>query len=196
MKFYMYDYLDSFASKEEAIEVSSQLIQLLKKGGFKLTKFGSNEQSVLKHLEAHSEIDNSNETHALGLKWEHEKDILTVSRGTNPNLQQRITQRVVLKCVASVFDPIGLVAPFTIQAHLWLKEIWKQHGLKWDTEIPRVISDQFLQWSESLPLLGKMQVQRSYFPVITDYLELHVFGDSSQEVFAAVAYLRAKTRES
>ena len=33
---------------------------------------------------------------------------------------------------------------------------------------------------------------RSYFFCNVDGLELHVFGDSSQDVFAAVAYLRAK----
>ena len=35
-----------------------------------------------------------------------------------------------------------------------------------------------------------MTIPRSYFPVDVDQIELHVFGDSSQEVFSAVAFLR------
>ena len=193
-KFYMDDYLDSFSTAEEAIEVSQELVKLLQKGGFKLTKFGSNNKIVLEAISRDSEVDEGTETHILGLKWNRADDILTVSRFLNPNPQPCLTQRVVLKCVASVFDPIGIVAPFTIQVRLWLKEIWKLHGLQWDTEIPGNIANQFIRLSQSLPLLGELKLPRSYFACNVDALELHVFGDSSQDAFAAVAYLRAKVR--
>ena len=75
-----------------------------------------------------------------------------------------------------------------------MKEIWKLHGLQWDTEISGNIANQFIRWSQSLPLLGELKLPRSYFTCNVDALELHVFGDSSQDAFAAVAYLRAKVR--
>ena len=107
----MDDYLDSFSTAEEAIEVSQELVKLLQKGGFKLTKFGSNNKIVLEAISRDSEVDEGTETYILGLKWSRADDILTVSRFLNPNPQPSLTQRVVLKCVASVFDPIGIVAP-------------------------------------------------------------------------------------
>ena len=49
-KFYMDDYPDSFFTAEDAIELSKELVKLLENGGFKLTKFGSNNKSVLEAI--------------------------------------------------------------------------------------------------------------------------------------------------
>ena len=53
-------------------------------------------------------------SHVLGLKWDHVADTLNVSRGTQLKENRTITQRT--------FDPLGLVAPFTVQARVLLKE--------------------------------------------------------------------------
>ena len=57
----------------------------------------------------------------LGLKWNNGTDTLVVSRGTRLDIKQTITQRVVLSLVSSVYDPTGLVAPYTVKARLLLK---------------------------------------------------------------------------
>ena len=61
-KFYMNDYLDSFSTTEEAIEGSQKLVKLLQKGGFKLTKIGSNNKTVLEAISQDSEVDEGTET--------------------------------------------------------------------------------------------------------------------------------------
>ena len=53
-------------------------------------------------------------SHVPGLKWDHVKDTIVVSRGVDHPLGKAITQRTVLSFVYSVFDPIGLVAPYTV----------------------------------------------------------------------------------
>ena len=190
-KFFMDDCLDAFSTTEEANEVSKELVKLPLKGVFKLTKFGSNLRTVLKAKGKDSEVDGGTETHVLGLKWNGANDTLVVSRFLNPNPQPCLNERVVLKCLAIVFGSTGIVAPFTFQARLWLKEIWNLQGLQWDTEIPESIANQFIHWNQCLPLL---KTPRSYFSCIVNALDLHAFEDSSQDVFAAVAYLRAKAR--
>ena len=35
-----------------------------------------------------------------------------------------VTQKIVLSIVSTVYDPIGLVAPYTVKARLFLKDIW------------------------------------------------------------------------
>ena len=49
-------------------------------------------------------------------------------------------------------------------------------------------------WREEkeLPTLSKIQIPRSYFEEQVESLELHMFGDSSQDVFSAVVFLRGK----
>ena len=72
--------------------------------------------------------------HVLGLKWDHNNGTLLVSRGTNSTITKSITQRLVLSLVSKVYDPIGLVAPFTVGARLILKDIWRVNEQIWDDE--------------------------------------------------------------
>ena len=198
----MDDYLESSPTVEEAARKAQDLVKLLTLGGFTLTKFVSNAPSVLTQLEPNRESPekqlktlptSEGSSHVLGLKWNHEFDTLVVSRGTSPDVNQAITQRVVLSLVSAVFDPIGLVAPFTVKARLLLKEIWRLSGQQWDDDLPEEIVTKFVDWSRELPLLNDIVIPRSYFQNKTISLELHMFGDSSQDVFSAVAFLRGKT---
>ena len=164
-KFYMDDYLDSFENVTHAIKISRDLVSLLKLGGFKLTKFVSNADEITSAMNPEESETSSSpikeicngaqqSSHVLGLKWDHLKDILVVSRGVDRPLDKAITQRTVLSFVSSVFDPVGLVASYTIRARLLLKDIWKISGQSWDDELPEDIRDKFLEWHSGLPLLG------------------------------------------
>ena len=73
-----------------------------------------------------------------------------------------------------------------------MKDIWRASGQQWDDQLPTDIAQRISDNSE-LPRLCEMAIPRSYFPVDVDQIELHVFEDSSQEVFSAVAFLQGKT---
>ena len=133
-------------------------------------------------------------SHVLGLKWNQRSDTLVVSRGVNRSVTEPVTQRLVLSRVASIFDPIGLVAPYTIKARFMLKEVWRLHGRQWDEALSQELTEEFLHWSKALPELSTLDRQRCYFSEPVESLELHVFGDSSKEVFGAVAFLRARQK--
>ena len=44
------------------------------------------------------------------------------------------TKRSLLKHVASLYDPLGLVAPYALQGKILLQELWKA-GVTWDEEL-------------------------------------------------------------
>ena len=199
--FYMDDYLESSPTVEEASNKAKDLVALLAKGGFNLTKFVSNINHLPAELQQSGELAPTDEkvipkpdesSHVLGLKWNHACDTLVVSRGTSPATNKKLTQRVVLSAVSAVYDPIGLVAPFTVQARLLLKDIWRLSGQQWDDDLPNEIVTKFNEWSKELPTLSEIQIPRSYFEEQVESLELHIIGDSSQDVFSAVAFLRGK----
>ena len=182
----MEDYLDSFENVTHAIKISRDLVSLLKLGGFNLTKFVSNADEITSAMIPEEsktssspikEICNGAEqsSHVLGLKWDHVKDTLVVSRGVDRPLGKAITQRTVLSFVSSVFDPVGLVAPYTIRARLLLKDIWKISCQSWDDESPEDIKDKFLVWHSGLPPLGQLTIPRCYFTEPVDQIELHMF---------------------
>ena len=204
--FYMDDYLESSATIDEATKKAQDLVKMLSKGGFTLTKFVSNVPNLSNHLEQKIELDTKTDekllaaedenSHVLGLKWNHRFDTLVVSRGTSPDLNRPVTQRVVLSLVSAVYDPIGLVAPYTVTARLLLKDLWRLSGQQWDNNLPDEICRKLLDWAEELPTLSTITIPRCYFQGNTESVELHIFGDSSQNAFSAVAYLRAKVSNS
>ena len=197
--FYLDDYLDSAESPERALKRSKELVHLLHLGGFQLTKFVSNVPNLAYRIDGSLQFNDpkviasskEDSLHVLGLKWDYNNDTLFVSRGTSSTVSKSLTQRLVLSLVSKVFDPIGLVAPFTVGARLLLKDIWRVSGQHWDEELPKDTVERFLEWSVELPKLAEITIPRSYFSGNFEHLELHMFGDSSQELFSAFAFLRA-----
>ena len=94
--------------------------------------------------------------------------------------------------MSKVYDPIGLVAPFTVGARLILKDIWSVNGQSWDEVLPKDTVDRFLARCFELPRLAETTIPRNYFSRLFQHLELHMFGDSLQDVFSAVGFLRAQ----
>ena len=145
--FYMDDYLESCPTVEEATRKAGDLVKLLSLGGFKLTKFMSKLPSIPAQTETDptpatevKEMPSGEESlHVLGLKWNHAPDTLVVSRSTNPDIRPTVTQKVVLSLVSSVYDPIELVAPYTVKARPLLKDIWRLSGQQWDNSTHRLI---------------------------------------------------------
>ena len=153
----------------EATKKAQDLVEMLAKGGFKLTKFASNVPKLVNSVDPNSQPTESTEkvlatdketSHVLGLKWNHSRDTLVVSRGTTPDLNRPLTQRVVLSLVSAVYDPIGLVAPYTVTARLLLKDIWRLSGQQWDNNMPENVCKKFLEWAEELPNLSEIAIPR------------------------------------
>ena len=84
----------------------------------------------------------------------------------------------------------------TVTARLLLKDIWRVSGEHWDEELPKETVERFLEWSLELPKPAEITISRSYFSGNFEQLELHMFGDSSHEVFNVVAFLRAQVNIS
>ncbi len=204
-KFYMDDYLDSMETREEALNRCQDLVRSLCLGGFNLPKFISNDFGLLRQLSNQSEPNGTkalgtseaeSSSYIRGLKWDHQHDTLVVSRGIRFDVPTKVTQRIVLSSVAKVFDPLALVVPFTVGAPLFLEEIWRSQGQQWDDVLLQAPLDKFLKWTADLPIIGAPIVPRAYFTDRSEALELHVFGDGSQEVLSSVAFLRGKVRNS
>ena len=188
----MDDFSDLFENITHAIKISRVLVSLLKLGVFNLTKFVSNASEITSAMNP-EDCENSaspvkekcngteHSSYVLGLKWNHMKDTLVVSRGVDRPVDKAITQRTVLSFVSSGFDPVGLVALYTVMARLLPKVIWKISGQRWDDELPEDLRINFLEWLSSFPLLGQLTISRCYFTELVDQVEFHMFGDSSQQ---------------
>ena len=200
-QFYMDDYVASEESPESASHLLHTVTALAASGGFRLRKWTSNSRTVLSSVHpterAHPDWDPAlplPSERVLGLMWDTETD--TVSVQPPPTSQQApVTKRKVLSAIASTFDPLGLVAPFTLLAKLLMQDLWKQQ-LSWDTVLTEDDQTRWRVWQESTARLAELQIPRCYRPDTDAEItrrELHVFSDASEAAFGAAVYLRQVT---
>ena len=64
------------------------------------------------------------------------------------NLNQTFTKRSMLSIINSIYDPLGLINPFTIRAKILMRKLWAQNPkIDWDDNLPKEIEQ---EWEEIL----------------------------------------------
>lgn len=196
--FYVDDGLISVPTEAEAISLLQRTQTSLSESNLRLHKFASNSEAVLQAFAPEDravlkDLDLSGEVtpaqRSLGLLWETMTDTFTfkVSKDKKP-----FTRRGVLSTVNSVFDPLGMVAPVTIEGKSLLRE-FSVNTSDWDAPLPEQKLKQWEAWRESLHDLSKLHIPRSYTATSLSnavHTELCVFSDASTKAIGVVAYLR------
>ena len=145
--FYMDDFFKSVKSTNEAMEMQQQLAEMLNMGGFHLTKWISNEKEVMEQIpepERAPSVKVADENivlpveRALGVFWETNSDCF-VYEFVKRNIAD--TRRKMLSLIASLFDPIGFLAPFLVRAKIPLQQVW-QCGIGWNDVIQSKILEE------------------------------------------------------
>lgn len=114
-----------------------------------------------------------------------------------PESQKPFTRRGVLSTINSLFDPLGFLAPVTVQGRLLLRELVSQ-GTDWDTPLPEEKFMKWQGWQDSLQELNELNIPRTYasFSLTrAKSTELCIFSDASVKAIAAVSYLKVKAED-
>ena len=193
--FYVDDFLASVETTEKALALAKEMKLLLSKGGFDLVKWVSNDREVLREV-AESDVTSGSVIlcpkdscqRTLGVNWRLGNDTFTfeVSRPKHP-----YSRRTVLSFVASIYDPLGFIAPVIFPGKRLLQEVCRE-GLGWDCPLPSSFHTAWSNWHETLSQLSPIAVPRCYLPTgatVTD-TELHVFSDASETGYGTVGYVR------
>ena len=69
------------------------------------------------------------------------------------------TKRGMLKLIASVYDPIGLVSPYILRGRIFMQQA-NERLLDWDEPLPPEIIKPFKEWKASMPGLKDIRVPR------------------------------------
>ncbi|XP_044571435.1 uncharacterized protein LOC123257246 [Drosophila ananassae] len=197
---YVDDYVDSFATESEAIEVSSRVKKIHAEGGFELCKFSSSSPTVERMLgpsdHAQSIGWGEAEQKILGMRWQpatddfrfrvkYHKVAPVVSDG-----KRIATKREFLSMVMSTFDPLGFLCCLMITAKLLLREVWRRK-ISWDEPLPAEMYNAFMDWRKEMEKVERFRCPRHYFGSgLVKTVEMHVFVDASQSAFASVVYWR------
>ena len=105
------------------------------------------------------------------------------------------TKRGVLRQLAKLFDPLGLLAAFLIKEKILMQELWRW-GKDWDNLLETDLKNSWQAWFNQFSNLKNISVPRHIMAEANEeLLELHVFSDASKKAMAAVAYVRCSTED-
>ncbi|CAG2211583.1 unnamed protein product [Mytilus edulis] len=193
---YMDDSMDSVINKEQGIELYNQLSQLWAKAGMYARKWLSNSKAVLQCIpeeDRASQVDLDEgylpSVKTLGVIWQADNDIFTFK--ANPPAEDfKFTKRNILSKVATLLDPLGFIAPYTIRGKLLLQEMWTA-GLDWDDQLDEELVEKSREWFRELDELCCIEIPRR-LQLNEDIVStsLHTFSDASQEAYGSVIYAR------
>ena len=126
------------------------------------------------------------------MPWFPEADTFVIERKLfrKIKLDEKTSQRKLLRFVASIFDPLGIIAPFTIRFRKVLQAAWN-HGPKWDKPLQLDENSDFENLKKELSSFQDVHLPRKLLNEITiSLIELHAFTDASGLALSAVSYLR------
>ena len=197
--FYVDDWLKSIEDEEKAAKFTHDVTEMLKKAGFRLTKFISNNREVMKSISPEErgklmlDIDLENQElprdRALGIKWNLETDTFFYEP---KEFNKPMTRRGVISVISSIFDTLGFASPFIITGKMIFQEMTKMK-LSWDEVMPEVIEKRWKDWLDDLRTLNKFTIPRCLQPndrVAVVSAQLHHFCDASSQAYGAVTFLK------
>ncbi|XP_065082353.1 uncharacterized protein LOC135704779 [Ochlerotatus camptorhynchus] len=193
--FYVDDFIGGAQSVQEAIQLRTELGELMAKGGFCLRKWTSNSLEVLQGLavdqigtQSSLKFDKDETIKALGISWEPELDVFRFETIHRPT-QGPPTKRSILSGISQLFDPLGIVSPVVIRGKMLMQLLWLQSS-GWDDEVPESVAKKWDKYAEQLPKLSEFRVPR-YALLPNATIQLHTFSDASEAAYGACTYARS-----
>ena len=193
--FYVDDLFKSLNDEQSLCHLANELIEMCRRGGFRLTKFLSNSRAVMESLpepersaKVEFDLHVENFERALGTRWETTHDVITFSSVLKVG---PVTKRGMMGTACAFYDPMGLLGPWLLIAKLLLQQLWLM-GSDWDQPVNEDISKQWSKWIDSAQHAPEIKLSRCYNlssqPIAE--IQLHLFADASELAYGAVAYLR------
>ena len=139
----------------------------IKEGGFRLTKWTSNDSRILDSLplseisaaSVNLDLDDINIEHALGILWNSKMDMLQIKVSDR---ETTMTKRGILSYTSSIFDPLGILSPIILEPKLIIQSLWKE-TVDWDDEIPYNLKKCFEKWKENLKSWNAVEIPHWYY---------------------------------
>ena len=195
--FYVDDMLKSVSSVTEAVKLVEDVRSMCAAGGFRLTKFVSNNEQVICSIPPSDRAKDFVDLdlvempieRALGVHWciQNDSIIFRITLQDKP-----LTRRGMLSTVSSIYDPLGLAAPFLLEGKRLLQQVCNSNK-GWDDDLNDDHKSAWERWRLNLPRLEQIEVQRSFKPTEFHSIKsatLHHFSDASQSGYGQCSYIR------
>jgi len=188
---YMDDTTDGDLCQHKARQMLHQLVALLQEASMLPHKIVSNDKAILEGLPMELLLQQEN-VKILGVNWNTTSDSLTFQIGEA--LHERAdTKRTFLKAAATVFDPLGLIAPFLMRMKLLFQSLWMKN-VGWDESLPPDIQEDWDTWRQEAKELASLSRTRCFFDKhksVPKFIDIYAFGDASILAYATAVFIVA-----
>ena len=90
----------------------------------------------------------------LGVLWKSKEDVFTFQL-VAPPFDDNLTKRKVISLMSKLFDPLQILAPYTICAKILMQQSWLR-GVGWDDPLPTDLAELWKTWLQHLPELASL----------------------------------------
>ena len=189
---YVDDILKSVSTREAAKKLSEEVDVVLSKGGFKIKKwiYSGNETQTEDNLSLN--FEDPDDEKVLGMRWDPKEDSFKFK--TNAIVRDHYTRRSALSQISRLYDPLGLLTPFTLTAKLIMRDICTTSGDEpqaWDEQLTSKLNNRLKGFFTEMSSLDSISFHRSIKPNgAKGSPSLILFSDGSQQAYGACAYAR------
>ena len=198
---YMDDIPASTDSKEQSLQLTNDIEAILEPRGFRIKEWihsGSKTASAIpvKLDSEEQKLIGVEIEKVLGVQWEPGSDVLEFEVNC-PTKTATVTKRMMLSMVNRIFDPLGLLTPFTVKLKVLMRRVWAHDPkIDWDDTVPKEIHEEWNRLMDEMNETAKLQFERSISPKDSEGKPtLIVFSDGSADAYGAVAYARWKVKD-
>lgn len=196
--FYVDDLLIGADTYNEGLDVYERSKSIMSKAAMNLRKWKTNNKQLQKVFDQKEEnVDGASTSGTvLGMLWNTEHDCFDLSPKAVTQYLASVTsnsKRSLLKTAARIFDPLGVLAPFTVTAKILFQQLWMRQ-VSWDAELPTDVAMLWKAWCADLLQLVSIRIPRCVrhgLDTVVKAADIHVFVDASLKAYGACAYLKA-----
>ena len=105
--------------------------------------------------------------------------------------EKPLTRRGMLSTLSSIYDPLGLGAPFLLKGKQIIQKICARK-FRWDDQVPQDIGNGWKKRSNQLNLLKNLHITRCFKPTKIGRIKetsIHYFSDASDSGYGQASYL-------
>lgn len=211
---YVDDLLDSFKDTPVATETVGDVGGILDSGGFEIKEWTSN---IPMSEEVQSNVPLKEISHekskVLGTHWNPIEDTFEFKVKLNFSPKQRkaktgpdltlqqfkdnipavLTKRMILSQINGIYDPLGLLTPFTIKAKVMMQDLWKHETkeIGWDDALSSEMRNEWNKFFIEVFEVENLSFKRCLRP--NDAVGspmLIIFSDASEQAYGSCCYVR------
>ena len=177
---YVYNLSTGVDDPKDAIELYKAAKSIFAEANMNLRIWRSNNRDVNEFIEGkHVNIEESSQDTSYAISFRIPKSTEDV-----------VTKKKLLKRIASIFDPVGILSPAVLPLKILFQRMCKEGG-SWDDDINNEFKAVWKKWLLSAHKTSNVVIPRYYLQKEKP-VEFQIIGycDASEKAYSAVTYLR------